>query len=126
MKRDFLHITDLSKNELFEIFDLATKLKKETKEGTPHPHLQGKSMAMIFQKPSARTRVSFETGMFQLGGHALYLSPNDIGMGKRETVKDIAEVLSRYNDLIMARVFDHDPVGLQPSLSGDGRYFYRS
>ena len=64
-------------------------------------------MAMIFAKPSARTRVSFETGFFKLGGHALYLGPNDIGIGKREAVKDIGRVLSRYNDVIMARLFDH-------------------
>ena len=67
----------------------------------------GKSLAMIFAKPSARTRVSFETGFYRLGGHALYLGPNDIGIGKREAVKDIARVLSRYNDIIMARLFDH-------------------
>ena len=128
MKRDFLHIIDLSKEEIFEIFDLSTQLKKETNEGTTHHHLKGKTLAMIFQKPSARTRVSFETGMYQLGGHALYLSPNDIGMGKREAVKDIAEVLSRYNDLIMARVFDHDHVvklakhGSVPVINGLSDY----
>ena len=66
-----------------------------------------KSLAMIFAKPSARTRVSFETGFFRLGGHALYLGPNDIGIGKREAVKDISRVLSGYNDMIMARLFDH-------------------
>ena len=65
------------------------------------------SLAMIFAKPSARTRVSFETGFFKLGGHALYLGPNDIGIGKREAVKDIGRVLSRYNDVIMARLFEH-------------------
>ena len=69
--------------------------------------MSNKSMAMIFAKPSARTRVSFETGFFKLGGHALYLGPNDIGIGKRESVADIAKVLSRFNDVIMARLFDH-------------------
>ena len=69
--------------------------------------MSNKSMAMIFAKPSARTRVSFETGFFKLGGHALYLGPNDIGIGKRESVADIARVLSRFNDVIMARLFDH-------------------
>ena len=68
---------------------------------------KGKTMSMIFAKPSARTRISFETGMYQLGGYALYLSPNDIGIGKREAVKDIAQVISRYNDIIMARLFAH-------------------
>ena len=67
----------------------------------------GKTLAMIFAKPSARTRISFETGFYRLGGHALYLGPNDIGIGKRESVADIARVLSRFNDIIMARLFNH-------------------
>lgn len=110
MKRDFLHITDLEAEEIHELFDLAARLKSETKGGTEHHYLKGKSLAMIFQKPSARTRVSFETGMWQLGGQALYLGPSDIGFGKRETVKDLAQLFSRYNDLIMARLFDHEHV----------------
>lgn len=113
MKKDFLAITDLTSDEIKEMFSLASELKKKTKSGEEHHILKGQTLAMIFQKPSARTRVSFEVGMFQLGGHALYLSPNDIGLGKRESVADIARVFSRYNDGIMARVFSHtDVVGL--------------
>ena len=110
MKRDFLHITDFTRDEIDEVLELSARLKKETREGTTHLLLQGKTLAMIFQKPSARTRVSFETGMYQLGGHALFLSPADIGMGKRETTADIARLFSRYNDIIMARVFDHQHI----------------
>lgn len=110
MKRDFLTITDFSRDEMFETFELAKEMKLMVKKNIPHPYLQGKTLAMIFQKPSARTRISFETGMFQLGGHALYLSPADIGLGKRESVADVARVLSRYNDIIMARVFTHNDV----------------
>ncbi len=107
MKRHFLSIADYSRKELEEIFELTAELKTKTKKGEKHHLCAGKSMAMIFAKPSARTRISFETGMYQLGGYALYLSPNDIGIGKREAVKDIARVISRYNDIIMARLFDH-------------------
>lgn len=110
MKRDFLHITDFTREEIDEVLELAARLKKEKKEGKPHPLLQGKTLVMIFQKPSARTRVSFETGMYQLGGYALFLSPADIGMGKRETTADIARLFTRYNDIIMARVFDHQHI----------------
>ena len=110
MKKDFLAITDLSTEEIHDMFILASDLKKKTKSGKKHHVLSGQTLAMIFQKPSARTRVSFEVGMFQLGGHALYLSPNDIGLGKRESVADIARVFSRYNDGIMARVFSHNDV----------------
>jgi len=107
VKRDFISIADYSKSEIEAIFKLTTELKKKTKKGIEHHLCKGKSMAMIFAKPSARTRISFETGMYQLGGYALYLSPNDIGIGKREAIKDIARVISRYNDIIMARLFDH-------------------
>lgn len=107
MKRDFLHITDFSAVEIKEIFDSAAELKKYVKEDKKFIPLNGKTMAMIFAKPSARTRVSFETGMTQLGGHAIFLGPNDIGIGKREAIKDIARVMSRYVDIIMARLFDH-------------------
>ena len=107
MKKDFISIADYSKDELLEIFELTRELKEKTKRGQEHHLCKGKTMAMIFAKPSARTRISFETGMYQLGGYALYLSPNDIGIGKREAVKDIARVVSRYNDIIMARLFDH-------------------
>ncbi len=107
MKKDFVSIADYTREELEEIFELTRELKNKTKRGEEHHLCKGKTMAMIFAKPSARTRISFETGMYQLGGYALYLSPNDIGIGKREAVKDIARVVSRYNDIIMARLFDH-------------------
>lgn len=107
MKKDFISIADYSRAELESIFDLTKELKEKTKRGETNHLCQGKTMSMIFAKPSARTRISFETGMYQLGGYALYLSPNDIGIGKREAVKDIARVISRYNDIIMARLFDH-------------------
>lgn len=107
MKRDFVSIADYSRQEIEAIFDLTEELKQKTKKGEEHHLCKGKTMSMIFAKPSARTRISFETGMYQLGGYALYLSPNDIGIGKREAVKDIASVISRYNDIIMARLFDH-------------------
>jgi ornithine carbamoyltransferase len=107
MNKDFLSIADYSKSELEEIFDLAKELKVKTQRGEKNHLCAGKTMAMIFAKPSARTRISFETGMYQLGGYALYLAPTDIGIGKREAVKDIARVISRYNDIIMARLFDH-------------------
>ena len=89
MNKDFLSIAELTKEEINDLFDLARELKRKTKEGQAHPILQGQTLAMIFQKPSARTRISFEVGMVQLGGHALYLAPTDIGLGKRESVADI-------------------------------------
>lgn len=110
MKKDFISITDLSKDEIYKVFQLAGDLKKKTKERLEHHILNGYTLAMIFAKPSARTRISFETGMYQLGGSALYLAPTDIGIGKREAVKDIARVISRYNDLIMARLFRHSDI----------------
>ncbi|MDZ7319675.1 MAG: ornithine carbamoyltransferase [candidate division KSB1 bacterium] len=110
MNQHFLSIAELTKDEIFEIFDLTKELKEKTKRGEPHHLLKGKTLAMVFAKPSARTRISFEVGMFQLGGHALYLGPNDIGVGTREAVKDVARVLSRYNDGIMARLFGHQDI----------------
>ena len=107
MKRDFLHITDFETNEINEILDLAIEIKTKLKNKENYKPFQNHSLAMVFAKPSARTRVSFETGFFRLGGHALYLGPNDIGIGKREAVKDIGRVLSGYNDMIMARLFEH-------------------
>jgi ornithine carbamoyltransferase len=107
MKRDFLQITDFSCDEIREIFQLTTEIKKYTKLSKEYTPLKGKIMAMIFAKPSARTRISFETGMIQLGGQAIYLNPTDIGLGTREATRDIARVISRYNDLIMARLFKH-------------------
>ena len=108
MKRDFIHVTDYSKEEIYDFLDSAIHLKKRINDvNDDYKPFYGMSLAMIFAKPSARTRVSFETGFFKLGGHALYLGPNDIGIGKREAVKDIGRVLSRYNDMIMARLFEH-------------------
>ena len=107
MKRDFLHITDFETNEIKEILDLSIEIKTKLKNKEEYKPFKDHSLAMVFAKPSARTRVSFETGFFRLGGHALYLGPNDIGIGKREAVKDIGRVLSGYNDMIMARLFDH-------------------
>ena len=107
MKQDFLNITDFESNEITETLDLAIEIKTKLKNNENYKPFKNQSLAMIFAKPSARTRVSFETGFFRLGGHALYLGPKDIGIGKREAVKDISRVLSGYNDMIMARLFDH-------------------
>jgi len=97
----------ITTEELWEILDTARNLKLEHRAGVRHDMLAGKTLAMVFQKPSLRTRVSFETGMWQLGGHAIYLGPSDIKLGQRETTEDIALNLSRYVDGIMARVFEH-------------------
>ncbi len=110
MKKHFLSIEDLTKDEIFEIFDLTSELKEKTRRREKHHLLAGYSLAMIFAKPSTRTRVSFETGIYQLGGMAIYLAPQDIGIGAREAVKDVARVLSRYNDIIMARLFEHSHI----------------
>lgn len=108
MHKDFLDIIDYSPKEIQDLLDLAIRLKKEYKAGGNEPVLKGKVLAMIFQKPSLRTRVSFDVGMRHLGGDALYLSPNEIGLGKRESIADIARVLDGMVHGIMARVFDHD------------------
>lgn len=108
--KHFLSIADYSKEQIEEIFEITEDLKEKTYHNKEHHLCQGMTMAMIFAKPSARTRISFETGMYQLGGHALYLSPNDIGIGKREAVRDISRVISRYNDIIMARLFEHQHI----------------
>ncbi|MDP6363381.1 MAG: ornithine carbamoyltransferase [Candidatus Poseidoniia archaeon] len=107
MVRHFLHISDFTATELHEILQLATSLKAKFRARDDHRPFAGRSLAMIFAKPSARTRVSFETGFTWMGGHALFLGPQDIGIGKREEIRDIARLFSRYNDLIMARLFDH-------------------
>lgn len=107
MKKDFLAVSDYSPEELQGILDLAVKLKKERNSGGNAPILKGKVLAMIFMKPSLRTRVSFDMAMRHLGGDALYLSPNEIGLGQRESIADVARVLSGYVDAIMARVFEH-------------------
>ena len=103
--KHLLKLLDLSKEEIIELLDLADKLKAENKAGIPHPLLKGKTLGMIFSKSSTRTRVSFETGMYQLGGHALFLSNRDLQIGRGEPVQDTARVLSRYLDGIMIRTF---------------------
>lgn len=110
MKRDFLSLADLSPSEVWDLLRLAISLKQEYRQGGNRPRLAGKSLAMIFQKPSLRTRVSFEMAMVHVGGHALYLSPDEVRLGQRESVPDVARVLSRYVDAILARVFAHDDV----------------
>ena len=107
--RNFVSILDFSSDEIASVLDGAAKLKRDPAAFGERP-FDRKTLAMIFQKPSLRTRVSFETGMTQLGGHAIYLGPTDISLGKRETTEDIGLVLSRYTDAIMARVFGHDIV----------------
>lgn len=105
--KHFLAISDLSSGEVQDLLDLAIKLKEEYfKKGNP-PYFKGKVLGMIFQKPSLRTRVSFDMAMRHMGGDALYLSPNEIGLGKRESIADIARVLSGYLHALMARTFDH-------------------
>lgn len=104
--KDLLSIADLSREELHQILALASEVKRMD----PGPLLKGKTLAMIFEKPSLRTRVSFDVAMYQLGGHAVYLSREEVGLGKREPIADAARVLSRYADLIMARVFAHQSV----------------
>jgi ornithine carbamoyltransferase len=108
--KHFLHISDYSNSELWEILKLAKNLKSRFHLREDYKIFKNRSLAMIFAKPSARTRVSFETGFEWMGGHALFLGPNDIGIGKREAIKDISRLLSRYNDVIMARLFDHDHI----------------
>ena len=110
MNNNFLHIRDYSSDELLEIMKLAKDLKQKFRNREDNKIFNNKSLAMIFAKPSARTRISFETGFEWLGGHALFLGPNDIGIGKREAIKDIGRLLSRYNDLIMARLFNHNHI----------------
>lgn len=108
--KDFLQISDFTKDELMDLIEFGVKLKNMQKLGEPHRYLEGKTLAMIFEKTSTRTRVSFETGMYQLGGMAQFLSKDDIQMGNGETVADTAKVLSRFVDAIMIRTFGHDIV----------------
>jgi ornithine carbamoyltransferase len=108
--KHLLSIADLSADEVWQILNLAKALKEEWRKGGNKPILKGKTLGMIFQKPSLRTRVSFEMGMIHLGGQALYLSPDEIKLGVRESVPDVARVLSRYVDGIMARVFAHSHI----------------
>jgi ornithine carbamoyltransferase len=104
---DVLTLDELESKEINNIIDLAIDLKKQQKKGKEKPLLQNKTLAMIFEKPSTRTRVSFETGIFQLGGHALTLSSNDLQLSRGESIEDTAKTLSRYVNVVMARVYDH-------------------
>lgn len=108
--KHLISLNDLSQKEIFDILTVAQKLKEENKKGIKHHILEGKTLGMIFAKSSTRTRVSFEVGMYQLGGHALFLSSNDIQLGRGECIYDTANVLSRYLDGIMIRTFSHNDV----------------
>ncbi len=110
MKKDFLRILDLTDKELVRLLDLADAWKRRGGDRRPPTPLKGKTLAMVFQKASTRTRVSFEVGMTRLGGHALFLSPQDTQIGRGEPLKDTARVLGRYTDAIMVRTFGHSLV----------------
>jgi len=110
MKRDFLGLEHLTPAQAWALLELAVALKEEHREGGNVPRLAGRTLGMVFQKPSLRTRVSFEMAMHHEGGHAIYIGPDEIQLGKRESVADVARVLSRYVDGIMARVFAHDDI----------------
>ncbi|MDE2027017.1 MAG: ornithine carbamoyltransferase [Candidatus Omnitrophica bacterium] len=108
MKRDLIRLSDYSGDEILGLIDSADRLKKQ--KGKLRADLEGKSVALVFQKPSNRTRVSFEVGVYELGGHCLYLGPDEINLGKRETTHDVAKTLSRYVHCIVARVFDNKDI----------------
>lgn len=108
--RHFLTLKDFTKNEILEIIELAKNIKKETKNRNFKPYLDKKTLGMIFEKNSTRTRISFEVGMYQLGGHALFLSSNDTQLGRGEPIKDTARVLSRMVDLVMIRTFEQERI----------------
>lgn len=108
--KHFISLHDVTHEEFSQLLSLAAKLKREQKQGVEHHILKGKTLGMIFSKSSTRTRVSFEVGMYQLGGHALFLSANDIQLGRGETIYDTANVMSRFVDGIMIRTFDHQDV----------------
>ena len=110
MDKDFLTIHDLAPEDVEAVLDLAAHLKAMQQGGVPHRYLEGRTLGMIFEKSSTRTRVSFETGMYQLGGQALFLSNRDLQLGRGEPIKDTARVLSRYLDGIMIRTYGHDRV----------------
>ncbi|WP_321366517.1 ornithine carbamoyltransferase [uncultured Desulfuromusa sp.] len=107
MNKDFLALSDWTLEDLEAIFSLTRELKQKQKEGTPHPLLKGQTLGMIFEKSSTRTRVSFEVGMFQLGGHGLFLHSGTTQMGRGEPIKDTARVMSGYCDGVMARTYSH-------------------
>ena len=117
MKKDLLKMEDLSKDEILDILNIADQLKYELKHGIKHHHLEGKTLGMIFEKSSTRTRVSFEAGMYQLGGYTLFLSSNDLQIGRGEPIQDTARVLSRYLNGIMIRTFAQKEVELLAEYS---------
>ena len=117
MKKDLLKMEDLSKDEILDILNIADQLKYELKHGIKHHHLEGKTLGMIFEKSSTRTRVSFEAGMYQLGGYSLFLSSNDLQIGRGEPIQDTARVLSRYLNGIMIRTFAQKEVELLAEYS---------
>jgi len=117
MNRHLVTLDDLTAHDITALFELAADLKAKRREGVLHPLLAGKTLAMIFEKPSLRTRVTFEAGMTQLGGHAIYLTPADIRLGERETVQDAARNLERWVDGIVARTFSHQMVERLASYS---------
>ena len=110
MKKDFLSIADLTSKEILGIFEMAKKLKKEVKKGIFKKHLENKALALVFEKQSLRTRISFEIGTRQLGGDAVYLDPRDTGIGVRESNADVARILSGMTDMIAARTYDHQMI----------------
>jgi len=109
-KKDFLTVTDITSKQLFQLLELAKEIKQKHADRVPYAPLKGKTLAMIFEKSSTRTRVSFEVGMLQLGGHALFLTDRDLQIGRGETISDTAKVLSEYVDGIMIRTFEHEKV----------------
>jgi ornithine carbamoyltransferase len=113
MKKDFLSVSDLSREEVEQLIEEALRMKR----GAKAPLLSGKTLALLFEKPSLRTKVSFQMAMHQLGGHSIYLSPEEVGLGKREPVADVARVLSRYVDGITARTFSHDTLRVLADFS---------
>ena len=117
MKKDLLRMDNLSKEEILDILNLADQLKYENKHGIEHHLLKGKSLGMIFEKASTRTRVSFEVGMYELGGHPLFLSSKDLQIGRGEPIQDTARVLSRYLDGIMIRTFSQKGVEILAEVS---------
>ncbi|MDN7023478.1 ornithine carbamoyltransferase [Methanoculleus sp. FWC-SCC1] len=110
MKKDFLSIADLTADDLNRLIGEAERLKALKKEGAEHALLQGRSLAMIFEKASTRTRLSFEVGMTDLGGHALFLNPHDMQLGRGEEIRDTARVLARYVDAVMIRAYHHEVI----------------
>ena len=110
MKRDLLAINDLSQKEIFDLLDKSADLKEKRQKGIEHTPLKGKTLGMIFNKNSTRTRISFEVGMYELGGHALFLTGDQLQLNRGETMSDSAQVLSRYLNGILIRTFDHEEI----------------